>query len=130
MATDYSVSTSQQEEAEISDDEFDTMDEPSSANTLSSISSTAFDAQLLLAETNFPFYNSANSNDFYMQQDMHYHLDLASQQSLNTSMRAQTSSFEGFPQSSSTSQLAFDNSPISMPMPMLGLDPSVPFHFS
>jgi len=125
-ATEYSLSTSQQDELDASDEELDNIDEPTSAHAMSGVSSS-FDASY------FPdnaFYPSPVNNVMFDIQQMQYHLDIP-QQGIDTTMCNGQNTFDNFA-SFQNSQLAFDSSPLSsLPLTdqLLGLDSTVNFSY-
>lgn len=124
-ATEYSLSSTQQDELDASDDELD-IDEPSSAHTMNSGTSN-FDTSYL---PDNPFYPSPNNNVMFELQHMQYHLDLP-QHNIDTSMCNSQNNFDQFA-SFQNSQLAFDSSPLSsLPIndQLLGLDSNVNFSY-
>ena len=126
VATEYSLSTTQQDELDASDDEPDITDDTSSAHTMGSIASS-FDASYLPDNA---FYPSPINNVMFDIQHMQYHLDIP-QQSIDTSMCNSQNTFDNFA-SFQNSHLAFDTSPISsLPLndQLLGLDSTVNFSY-
>lgn len=126
LATDYNVTTSQEEEADVSDDDnYDNIsDEPSSAHALSNLSGGAFENSHLITDATYAAYPSPNPNVLFGMQNMQY-LDIPSQQTIDSSMCYSQNPFDPFV-SFQNDHLAFEN-PLSIPQTfddqLIGLEP-------
>lgn len=111
MATEYPLTTAQQEEADAEDDDdYDNLlDEPTSAH---SMTSGSFENPYM-SDITFSTYTTPNNTDLFGMQNMPY-LDLSSQQSIDSSMSCSQNSFDTFA-SFQNDHLAFDHSSISIP---------------
>lgn len=125
IATEFPLSTAQQDEADASDDENydDILEEPTSTQPIGNISGGSFDNPFIMTDATFNVYPSP-TNDLFGMQNMQY-LDI-SQQNIDSSMNCSQNSFDTFTPFQND-HLAFDHSSISIPQtfddPLMGLDP-------
>jgi len=110
-ATDYPLSTAQQEADESDDDDaFDFDPNLLPANTLNSNSGGSIDTSFALSDAPFDIYPSPPHTDIFNSQNMH--LDLSSQQhsvdSSSMTFSSSQSSFDSFPPASS-----YQNDPLA-----------------
>ena len=118
LVTDSMLTSTQQDDVDASEDEYDEiLNEPTSAYTLDSMSSGAFENPYLITDAAFPTYPATNTNDmFSMQsmQNMEQYIDLSSQQTIDSSMSLSPNSFDSF-SFSQNDQMAFEHSSIPIP---------------
>jgi hypothetical protein len=117
-ATDFPLTSAQQQEAdESNDDPFDLDEHLMSGNTMNSISSGSFDTTFV--DASFGIYPSPTNTELFSMQNMQLDLSSSHQQSIDSSMdfNSSQSSFDNFPVTSSfqNDALAFLDHSSSLP---------------
>ena len=120
-ATDYPLTSAQQQEADESDDDpFDLDEHLMPANTMNSISSGSFDTPFAMSDASFNIFPSPTNNELFSMQNMQLELSSSHQQSIDSSsmnFNSSQSSFDNFPVASSfqNDTLAFLDHSSSLP---------------